>query len=382
MTIAVLASLALPAMASAGPVPRGFVGMNADGPLFGGHVNVARQLGWMVSSGVERLRVAFNWAMAQPYAAWSDVPADQMSNFRPGPGGVPTDFAATDEIVSLAAQRHLSLLPVVVDAPKWDGSPKGNHIQPARDRPYARYIKALVKRYGRHGTFWTANPGLPRWPVVTWQVWNEPDTGFYWDTPRFARSYVSLLRVAYHAIKRADPSATVVLASLVNYGWRDLASIYRVRGAGRLFDVVSSNPYTSKPSGVITILRRMRRVMDRHGDHGKRLLATEVGWPSALGKTDQNFGFNTTKKGQARKLRQLLPMLAANRRSLGLAGFYYYTWIGTDQRNAPSSFDFSGLLHFDRATDRVYTKPAYRAFRRTALQLEGCAHKATPTSCG
>jgi hypothetical protein len=122
--------------------------------------------------------------------------------------------------------------------------------------------------------------------------------------------------------------------------------------------------------------------MSRYGDRRKPLLATEVGWPSALGKTNQNYGFNTTEKGQARKLRQLLPMLASNRRRLGLAGFYYYTWIATDRRNAPSSFDFSGLLHFDTTTDRVSAKPAYSAFRRTALKLEGCSRKGpTPTSC-
>jgi hypothetical protein len=120
--------------------------------------------------------------------------------------------------------------------------------------------------------------------------------------------------------------------------------------------------------------------MDGHGDRSKPLIATEVGWPSALGKTKQNFGFNTTEQGEAKKLSQLLPMLAANRRSLGLAGFYYYTWVSTDQRGAVS-WAFSGLLHYDSGNGTVSTKPAFKAFRRTALKIEGCKKKTSPLSC-
>ncbi len=365
--------------AAAAKVPQGFVGMAGDGPLFDPQVNLAKQLDKMVGSGVERLRVSFNWADAQPYKSWSGVPASQRPRFT-NVGGVPTDFGATDEIMTAAAQHQLSVLPVVLYAPRWDGSPKGNHVQPAHDMPYGRYLTALVKRYGPNGSFWAANPSLPFWPIRSWQVWNEPELSFYWDTANFAPSYVRLLRVAHRAIKKVDPSATVVLGSLTNYSWKDLQSIYKIPGARGLFDAVGSNPYTSKPAGVIRILTNVRRAMDGHGDHSKPLIATEVGWPSALGKTRQNFGFNTTEQGEAKKLSQLLPMLASNRQRLGLSGFYYYTWVSTDQRGAVS-WAFSGLLHFDSGTGTVSAKPAFSAFRRTALKLEGCRKKTSPLSC-
>jgi hypothetical protein len=360
-------------------VPQGFVGMGADGPIFNSQVNLDRQLTKMVASGVERLRVEFNWSSAQPYKTWADVPAGQRSLYTSGPGDVPTDFAYTDQFITLAAQHKLSLLPVVIYAPPWDASAKGNHFQPVHDRPYGRYLTALVERYGPRGTFWSSHPSVPYWPIRSWQIWNEPNLKYYWNTTPFAKSYVALLRVAHDAIKKADPKATVVLGSLVNFGWRGLSLIYQIPGAGKLFDAVASNPYTAKPSGVITILGYMRKTMDKHGDRAKPLIATEVGWPSAKGKTRQNFGFNTTERGQAQKLTQLLPMLAANRRALGLDSFYYYTWISTDQRGAVS-WAFSGLLQWTGT--RVRAKPAYAAFQRSALKLEGCRRpKSTPFGC-
>jgi hypothetical protein len=363
-------------------VPQGFVGMGADGPIFGPSVDLNQQMAKMVSGGVERVRAEFNWNIAQPYKTWSDVPADERSLFTRGqPGKVPTNFNYTDTIVTAAAKNHLSLLPVVIFAPHWDARPTGNHFQPEHDAPYGRYLTALVKRYGPHGTFWSSNPSLPYTPIKSWQIWNEPNLSYYWDTdkPSFAPSYVALLRVAHRAIKAVDPSAQVVLGSLVNYGWKGLALIYQVHGARSLFDAVSSNPYTLKPSGVITILSYMRKAMDKHGDQAKPLIATEVGWPSAKGKTKQNFGFNTTEKGQAQKLSQLLPLLASNRKALGLQSFYYYTWMSDDQRGAVS-WSFSGLLQWTGS--KVRAKPAYFAWRKAALKLEGCTKKATPFHCG
>ena len=366
--LAVLAA-APPAVASAA-IPRQFVGMTADGPVFDPGVNVGSVLNDMAASGVGRLRVPFSWADAQPYASFAEVPPSELPQLVPGPGGVPTNFSFTDLVVSAAAESRLSLLPVVTYAPAWDASPDGNHAQPARDGPYARYLTALVQRYGRHGTFWTANPALPKEPITAWQVWNEEDLTTSWDTVPFAPSYVALLRAARSAIKTVDPTATVVLGALTNYGWRDLASIYSVPGSRNLFDAVAANAYTRDPAGVITILRNYRHVMATNGDGAKPLVATEVGWSSSLGKTSHTGTFSVTEQGQARRVSQLLPMLAHNRRSLGLAAFYYYTWMTTDPPNG-NPFQFSGLLHYDVASNTITPKPAYWAFRRTVKSLEG-----------
>ena len=82
-------------------------------------LNLARQFDNMVAAGVGSVRVAFNWATAQPYQTMADVPAGQQSQFT-DVSGVPTDFSQTDQFVELAAQRGVTLLPTVLYAPSWD----------------------------------------------------------------------------------------------------------------------------------------------------------------------------------------------------------------------------------------------------------------------
>jgi Glycosyl hydrolase family 53 len=352
-------------------VSPGFVGMDADGPIFAPSVSLAAQLGRMASVGVGRLRVAFDWNEAQPYRTWKDVPVARRADFAQGPGGVPTDFSATDRIVQEAAHHHLSVLPVVIYPPSWDASRRGRHVQPVHDAPYGAYLKALVHRYGPSGMFWAAHRALPRVPITMWQVWNEPDLPYFWGTPNFARSYVALLRVAHRAIKQSDPKAKVVLASLTGESWRGLATIYAIHGARSLFDVVGENTYAPKPKRVISVLQHVRQVMKHNHDGGKPLIDTEVGWPAARGKTTLGLGVATNEAGQAAKLAQLLPMLVANRRSLGLDGFYYYTWMSTDQAGSDSPFNFSGLLTYSTRTHRISEKPAFSAFSRVVRSLEG-----------
>ena len=365
------------------PVPKGFVGVNADGPLFDGAsgVNLDHQLNLMVASGVQSVRIAFSWAAAQPYAKAAAVPAAETSQYI-DIGGVPTNFAATDAIVAATARRRLSILPTVLYAPSWDArsnlNPQGGIPQPRSAGPYAAYLTALIRRYGPRGSFWAQNPSIPRVPIREWQVWNEPDVTTFWNPP-FARTYAALLRAAHAAVKHADPGAKVVLAALTGYAWSGLRQVYRVSGARRLFDVVSVDAYTKLPANVIRFLRIMRGVMDQHGDRAKPLLATELSWPSSVGQGQVHYDFDTTQSGQTRNLAKLLPLLGRARTALGLAGFDWYTWLASESPGA-SDFNFSGLLKLRNGI--VTAKPALAVFRRGALALEGCRSKgAVATRC-
>ena len=74
-----------PASASAArEVPNGFFGVVADGPLIDGLVPAAPEFQRMQASGVETIRVVFDWASAQP-----------------GAGG-PIDLSATDREEEIA----------------------------------------------------------------------------------------------------------------------------------------------------------------------------------------------------------------------------------------------------------------------------------------
>jgi len=362
---------------SSARVPQGFFGTVLGDPVFpsGTAPVLSRQLDLMVSSGVEGLRVVFDWAAAQPYRTWSDVPPGQRQLFSSdGVDQVPTDFTALDALVRGAAQRHLSVLPVIIDAPQWDAqSYKGAAVPvPLHDAGYAAFAKALVLRYGPHGKFWS-QPGLPAFPITAWQVWNEPNVQAFWPQP-FVRRYLALLRTARAAIRSADPHARIVLAGLANYSWKALRQIYAVRGARGLFDVVGLHPYTKTPQGVITILGYARRVMLAAGDGAKPMIADEISWPSSKGKTPHNVGydFDTTEAGQAHNIAKVLPLLAANRARLHLVAVYYYTWASIEVPNG-LAFTYAGLLKLQHG--QYVRKPAFFAFRRAALGLERCHAK-------
>lgn len=348
-------------------VPHGFLGTIADGPLFDARVDFDREVGVMADAGVESVRFAIYWDTAQPYASASEVPLEQRGLFS-NEGGVPTDFTAIDRFVAVAARRRLLLLPVVVRGPRWarehpdlpNSPPSASGIG-----AYARFLAALVRRYGVRGRFWAANPRLPRLPVRQWQVWNEPAGERDWSDQPGIGGYVELLRPAYRAVKAVDPGAQVLLAGLVGRSWEQLADVYR-RGGGRYFDAAAIHPFSNRLGNVMKILRLSRAVMRRHGDARKPLVVTELSWPSAKGKTALTYGFETTEGGQARRLRSALLEIAAHRRRLRIPAVYWSSWLSYD-RDPRNSFDYAGLRRLQG--DRVVAKPAYYAFRRVASEL-------------
>jgi hypothetical protein len=379
----VVAALGLPpASASAARppgasrVPYGFVGMNVDYPVWPNpEVDLSSQFDVMARGGVDSVRAVIDWANAQPYKNWMEVPAGDSQQFV-NVGGVPTDFTDADALVAAVAQHAMTLLPVVIDAPPWDGRNfRGQVRVPRTPGPYAAFIKALVSRYGRSGTFFRDNPQIPRDPVEMWQVWNEPNIWAFWPQSRhgYYAGYVALLRAAHVAINQADPEAKVVLAGLPNYSWIEIQRIEQ-DGGKHLFDVVDAHPYTATPQGVITILGLVRQVLNRTGGARIPIIAGELSWASSEGTGAIRVGFNlgTTQKGQAAKLRELLPMLAADRRRLGLEGFDYYDWAGMEQR-AAEAFSYSGLFRYRNF--QFIAKPAYYVYRADALWMEGCLSK-------
>lgn len=378
VVLALISGAAAAAGGGASAVPVGFVGVNVDGPLYpdtARGVSLATQLSMMERSGIESIRVVFSWASAQPYERWSQVPRARRGEFI-DQHGIPTDFAQIDTIVGLAARYGLSVLPTVIYPPSWDvtGAVQTDSFgRPADDAPYAAFLADLVRRYGPGGAFWHAHTG-PVIPIRQWQIWNEPNVSLFWPTQPFAATYVALLESASRAIRSVDRNAQVVLAGLPNYSWTALKQIYQIPGARGAFNVVAVHPYTATPSGVITILRYVRQVMDQNGDASKQIIADEISWPSSLGEAVNTMGFDigVTQAGQAHDVATILPLLAADRRALGLSAFYYYTWASTPH-STRLLFDYAGLLSYVKG--RLDTKPAYGAFARAALAIEGCRSK-------
>jgi hypothetical protein len=371
------APAALPGQAAARrSVPPGFVGMVVEGPVLDPQVaNLPHEMDLMVHSGVESIRAVFPWAGAQPYPNWDSVPPDKRQLFR-DENGVPTAFGYSDRIVAVAAQRGLAVLPVLWQAPRWAArEPGGDEASPPRSADdFAQYAAALVDRYGPNGSLWAEYPALPRVPIRSWQIWNEPNIVPFWKDQPFAPDYVAVLRAARARILALDPGARIVIGGLVNDSWNALRKVYDAGGQG-LFDVMAVHPFTRKVGGVITILRRVRKVMAAHGDGAKPLAVTELSWPSAVGKVPRRElrGFEVTPQEQARRVREGFALLAHWRHRLRIVQVDWYSWLRFDQFRT-ETFDYAGLRHIT-SNHTIEDKPAAGTFKKEALKLEGCRRK-------
>jgi hypothetical protein len=302
----------------------------------------------MRKSRVRTVRSVFSWAAAQPSA------------------GQAPDFSSTDALVARAARNNIEILPIVMYAPAWARIDPGNDASSPRNvTDYVAFLNALVARYGPNGSFWPEHADVPKRPLRTWQVWNEPQLRYQWAESDWVRGYGALLRASHDALKKDDPGCKVVLAGATNFAWDALNSLYAKGGIKGEFDVAALHPYTGSAGRVVTAARLFRAVLKRHGDGRKPVWITELTWPASKGRVRPPSGLTalpTTDKGMATRLTRAYQLLT---KAKVVQRAYWYTWASA-YRRANGIFDFTGLERFDPATGRFTAMPALRAFRRAA----------------
>ena len=281
------------------------------------------------------------------------------------------DLEDYDALVAGAAQYGIRVLPVLFNPPRFRSSRPKHHAHrgvypPKRNASMAAFATALVRRYGRNGTLWSDHPELPKVPIYSWQIWNEPNIPIYWASGPSAKRYTKLLRVVGGAIEKADPKADIVTAGMPqsNLGIRFerfVAGIYRAGGKSA-FDTLGLHAYARGSGGTIQAARLARKIMNRHHDRRGKVWVTEVGWSSGGPAST----FRAGRKGQAKRVRGLLLGLAKRRRSLGLRGVIYYKW--RDTRLHHGDHDYFGL-HTGLLSAGGKAKPAFYTFRRVARRL-------------
>ncbi|MSX02970.1 MAG: hypothetical protein F2813_07405, partial [Actinobacteria bacterium] len=211
MTAAVMAALVLPGSAAASVSPR-FFGVMANGPLDSPFVDLVAEDAVMRANGVRSMRMPIEWNLLQPYATEADVPPLVRDRY-PLVDGIPTDFSVIDRRIAAAARSDIQVTALVLRAPLWAAAHPGVDFSPPRDpATYGKFLATLIGRYGTRGSFWAANPDVPKHPLCSFQIWNEPSLKRYFPVRSFAPSYVKLLRAAYKAVKAADPKSRVITA--------------------------------------------------------------------------------------------------------------------------------------------------------------------------
>jgi hypothetical protein len=336
-------ALAGPAQAKA---RSSFVGMTADDVFAGDDAYRSANLGAMASIGIGAIRQTFDWSTIER----------RRGHF---------DFAYYDAYVAKAAASRIRILPVLFNPPRFMRPTRGRAAcPPRRMRTFARFAKAVVRRYGRRGTLWEARRDVPKLPITAYQVWNEPNLRIYWCNRRPSpAAYVRMLRRVGGAIRSVDRKAHVLTAGIAPSKLKSampieryIAGMYRA-GAARSFDSLAINSYATSRGQLRGLLRSGRRLMNRHGDRRGKIWITELGW----GDVGPKHRLIVGPARQAQMIRQAFGLIMKLRRPLKLSGVVYYRW--RDVPAYPPEYDDQWGLHTGLLDINGGSKPALDAFR-------------------
>jgi len=323
------------------------------------------QLRRLRHGGVDSVRVPLTWIQASP--------------------GGPIEWAGTDAQVEAAVRARLEILPFLYGAPGWAVRPRpvpgsrAGETAPAHlpvsgraGRGWSAFVRAAVERYGPRGSFWRQHRSLPKRPIHAWQIWNEENFKYFVARPD-PGEYGRLVSRSARAIRAADPRATIVLGGLfarpreatfpfhpprAYFAAGFLDRMYRrTPGVSAAFDDVALHPYTGSFRRLPGELSEVRRVLRRHGDAGKGLWLTELGWSSQRPSGRDSFAKGL--RGQARQLKGAFGLLARGRHRWRVRRVY---WFSVD--DWPGACNFCGGTGLFR--NRFRPKPAWHAYVRFA----------------
>jgi hypothetical protein len=318
----------------------------------------AEELQRLKRGGVDSIRVPVSWGSIQPTRR----------------GGY--DWSSTDSYIAAAVTAHIEVFPFLSTAPSWAvavdrrfGSPVTLPVRTGTQRSgWTQFVKQAVLRYGPNGTFWTENPRLPRRPLRTWQIWNEPNFKYFVARPDPA-DYGKLVKLSSAAIKAMDPGAQVVLGGLfarpieatfhknppqAYFASDFLEQMYKsTPGIKSKFAGYALHPYTGSYKNLPGRIEEVRRVLARSHDAGKALYITELGWSSEPPQPHNSFAKGVS--GQARELKGAFRLLSANQRKWNLQRVFWFS-IG----------DYAGLCNFCGGSGLFRSgfkpKPAWNAY--------------------
>lgn len=349
---ALVALVALGSAPAASAVPGNFWGVVPQGPVS------VEQMQRLKAGGVDSIRVPVSWGSVQPVKGgalnWSDA----------------------DSFVKAAATARLEILPFLSTAPSWAvpvdrrfGAPAFLPVRSGAQRAgWTNFVKQAILRYGPRGTFWTENPAVPRKPLRTWQVWNEPNFKYFVARPNPVE-YGKLVKITAAAIKAADPGAQAILAGLFA---RPIEATFNKRppqayfaadfldqmyestpGIKSKFQGVALHPYTGSWKNLTSRIEEVRSVLKIHRDIGKGLWMTELTWSSE--PPQRNNSFAKGPAGQARELKGAFRLFRDKQRKWNLQRIYWF-----------SINDYAGLCNFCGGSGlfdaNSRPKPAWRAY--------------------
>ena len=341
--VAALLALGLPVAPASAAVPKNFWGAVPQNHLTGPQLERLRR------GGVDSLRIFVDWGSMQ------------------GSPRAEIDWGGVDATIESLAKAHIEAMPFLYGVPRWAihavpvPGTGGRSTAPARlpvhgraGSGWAKFVREAVERYGPRGRFWSEHPEVPRDPIRTWQIWNEPNFKYFVARPN-PGEYGRLVKRSARAIHAVDLGAKVVLGGLFArpgeagrfrppraYTAVEFLELMfkRTPGVKASFDGVALHPYTSSYRSIPRDIEEVRRLLRARGAANKGLWLTEIGW-SAKPPSRGN-AFAKGVRGQAAQLRGAFRLL---RNNAGRWRIRQVFWFSVDDNPHTCNFcDGSGLF--------------------------------------
>lgn len=257
-------------------LPTPTVGVVADVTWGVTRAEVDREVDILARSGVRWVRTNVSWDESEPT----------------GSGVLDESYLSEVDYAVARLQRAgiQVLMPIADGVPYWASAdptrrhdpsgPRWDRLwQPREISDYTSFVRRVATRYSAQG-------------VHHFEVWNEPNYGLFWPSGPDPAAYTAMLKATYPVIKSADPRATVLMGGLSKNDYTFLEAMY-TSGARDYFDVANIHPYTGavdpdlcwnqegtdrKAVDAFCGIEEVHDVMAAHGDAGKPLWLTEMGW--------------------------------------------------------------------------------------------------------
>lgn len=289
--------------------------------------NLGRAVRLIKEAGIRYVRFDFLWEDIEPY-----------------PGEF--HFSKYDYIVNLFTENQIRILGILNYSTSW-AAPAWNH-PPENLEDFTNYASVVINRY--------------KDKIKYWEVWNEPDSYFYWTLRDDMKTYTELLKLTYRTAKGIDPSCKILLGGLTNQGIYALKSIYR-NGGKDYFDIVNIHPFTNPLYGnrlksVRIICKNLKPLMAQFNDAGKKIWFTEIGTPGVKKPDKTNNwweGRSPTQHEQANWVKEIYTELI----KLEDVEKIFWAYLRDNKEHFKSGVDYFGLIRWDFSK-----KPAYKAYHK------------------
>ena len=351
--------------------------------LWGGADTTLRDLGLVREMGFTWVKQRFEWRYIEPHVKGK------------------MEWGEPDRILEAVARAGLKLIARVDNQPRWARSDPTWPIDGPPDKlsDFGDFLEAMAKRY--------------RGQIQAYQVWNEPNLAREWgNKPPNPKQYADMLKIAYGAIKAADPAALVISGGLspttasgaiATPDVQFVKELYAAGGAA-YFDLlgVHAAGYKAPPelspdeiardgrynhgegaAGRVYGFRHaedLRAVMVANGDAAKRVAILEFGWSSDPRPNSPYFWHAVSEEEKGAYLARAFEFARKN----------WQPWIG------PMTVIYVADPVWTKEQEQYYwsitdpdgsPRPAYRALQAMSkyaatvpLTIAGQPAAATPTS--